>query len=364
MVLRFLLEKEFKQFLRNPFLKRIALIFPIMIILIFPLVATFEVHHIKIVAINYDNSSSANRFLEKIQNSKYFDLTGLCHSYAQGLEKIEEGKADIIVTIPHNFEKDLVNNEVPSLQVNANSVNGIKGNIGISYMNSLIREFIMTELNIDRSKLPEFETSYMYNPTLDYKKFMIPALITMIIIVFCGFLPALNIVTEKEKGTIEQINVSPVSKSIFILAKLIPYWTMGLIMISVSLLFAWLVYGFTPVGNIFCIYLAAMLFILIMSGIGLIISNYSETMQQAMFVMFFCIMLFTLMCGLFTPVQSMPEWAQKIAFFIPPRYFVNIMRAVFLKGTGIIDNSHNYLMLLIIATTINIWAVISYKKRA
>lgn len=362
MVIKYLLEKEFKQFLRNPFMKRLAIIFPLVIILVFPWVTTFEVKNVNVAVVDNDNSPASMRLIEKFNGSSYLSVKNVFKDYKVAYKGVEKGIYDVIVVVPQDFEKNLRLHKQNSIQINANSVNGMKGGIGSGYVNSIIMDFTAQELRIDSSKLIAVDEVNRFNPTLDYRRFMIPALITMVLIMLCGFLPALNIVSEKEIGTIEQINVTPVSKSTFILAKLIPYWLMGLFVITICFLLAWVVYGFLPVGSFFNIYLAAFLFILIMSGIGLIISNSSGTMQQAMFLMFFFVMIFTLMCGLFTPVKSMPGWAQNIAFFVPPRYFVNIMRSVYLKGAGLLDNGFNYLMLSIFAIVIYSLAIISYRK--
>lgn len=364
MVLKFLLEKEFKQFLRNPFMKRVAIVFPMVIVLIFPLVATFEVHHIQLSVVDLDGSTTSCRLIEEITSTSYFDMVSSPKDYKSALSELEEGKVDIILTIPHHFEQDLTNHRQPSLQMNANSVNGTKGSIGISYLNGSIMDFLKNEFNISQIGPNTINVDYRYNPTLNSKKFMIPALITMIIISLCGFLPALNIVSEKEIGTIEQINVTPINKTTFILAKLIPYWMMGIFVITISFIITWLVYDFLPVGHFIWLYLGSVLFIFVMSGIGLIISNYSATMQQAMFVMFFFVLIFALLCGLFTPISSMPKWAQILSCFIPPRYFVGIMRSTFLKGSGFLMNISNFGILTLFAVIVNIWAIISYRKKS
>ncbi|NLX67663.1 MAG: ABC transporter permease, partial [Bacteroidales bacterium] len=171
-----------------------------------------------------------------------------------------------------------------------------------------------------------------------------------------------NIVREKESGTIEQMNVSPVKKSSFILAKLIPYWIMGLVVLSLCFLVAWIIYGRLPRGNTLTIYAIALLFILTMSGFGLMISNSSSTMQQAMFVMFFFMMILILMSGLFTPITSMPKWAQAITIFNPLKYFMQVMRLVYLKGSTFFEMIPQFLALCGFALVLNVWAVMSYKK--
>ena len=191
---------------------------------------------------------------------------------------------------------------------------------------------------------------------------MIPALMVMLLTLLCGFLPALNIVGEQEAGTIEQLNVTPIRKITFILAKLIPYWIIGYIILSICLILSALMYGLQPVGSLVTIYFYATVYVLVVSGLGLVISNYSDTMQQAMLVIFFFILILILLSGLFTPIKSMPEWAQAITVFNPLRYFMEVMRSVYLKGSGVKELLPNFFALCGFAVAFNAWAVVSYKK--
>ena len=193
---------------------------------------------------------------------------------------------------------------------------------------------------------------------------MIPALFAIVMMLMTGFLPTLNIVGEKESGTIEQINVTPVSKWSFILAKLIPYWLIALFVITVCLLLAWIVYGITPVGPVWLVYVLAMLLALFFSSFGLIVSNYSDTMQQAMFVMWFFVVSIMLLSGLFTPTRSMPEWAYLTTYINPMRYFIDATRTVFIRGGGLYETGHQVLALAAIGTLMGCWAVQSYKKNS
>lgn len=202
---------------------------------------------------------------------------------------------------------------------------------------------------------------YLYNTNLDYKFFMIPGLMAMFLILLVGFLPALNIVGEKEKGTIEQINVTPVGKFDFILSKLIPYWAVGLLVLGYSMVLARLIYGQEPVSNICVIFLFATLFILLVSSMGLIVSNYSDTTQQAALVMFFLV-IFILQSGLITPVSSMPEWAKAFTRINPLRYFIEAMRTLYLKGSSLYELRHHFYTLSFYAAAMWIWAIRSYQK--
>jgi ABC-2 type transport system permease protein len=204
----------------------------------------------------------------------------------------------------------------------------------------------------------------LYNKGQNYKVFMIPALMGILMMMLCGFLPALNIVGEKERGTIEQINVTPVSKWSFILAKLIPYWIIGLLVLTVCLLLSWFVYGITCQGPLALIYLLAILLALFFSSFGLIISNYSDTMQQAMLVMWFFVVCLMLLSGLFTPTRSMPKWAYLTTYVNPMHYFIDAIRTVFVRGGGFTAIAHQLLALTAIACLMSIWAVVSYRKNS
>jgi ABC-2 type transport system permease protein len=191
---------------------------------------------------------------------------------------------------------------------------------------------------------------------------MVPALMVVLLTMLCGFLPALNIVREKEDGSIEQMNVTPVGKIQFILAKLIPYWLIGFLALSISFILAALIYKLLPAGSLLTVYCFATVFGLILTGVGLVVSNYSATMQQAMFVMMFFIIVFILMSGLFTPIRSMPAWAQAITVINPLRYFIEMMRMVYLKGSTLADLVFQLSALAGFAVFFNLWAVLSYKK--
>lgn len=371
MTLRFLLEKEFKQFFRNPFMPKLVVMFPLLIMLIMPWAATLDIKNIEVVVVDNDFSGLSRRFTDKIANSTYFDFVAAVQSYGEGIEKLEYGQADLVLEIPAGFESDLVNLGSAPVQVSVNAVNSIKGNFGQVYMNSLAAEFSEEQLPAAAkagagtvAAMPKVNIGVMnmHNPYLDYKFTMIPGLMMIIVLLLCGFLPAVNIVSEKETGTIEQINVTPVGKFTFIAAKLIPYWLIGFTALSLGFLVAWGLYGLTPAGNLLTIYFFALLFILTMTGAGLVVSNYSSTMQQSIFVMFFFVIIFIMMSGLLTPVQSMPVWAQVIAAATPTKYFVDVMRDVYLKGSSIGDLWLQLLVLSGMAAFFNVWAILSYRK--
>ena len=329
-----------------------------------------EIKNIRLNIVDNDHSAVSQRLVNKIAASTYFHLTEVPASYEEGLRNIELGTADIVMEIPRHLERDWMNGRDAHILVAANSVNGTKGGLGSSYLTAIINGYA-SELRSERPEavsvsgiIPSIriDTQGLFNPNLNYKLYMIPALMAMLLTLICGFLPALNVVSEKEVGTIEQINVTPVPKFTFILAKLLPYWIVGFIVLTLCFVLAWLLYGIVPVGHFSMIYLLVIFFVLVMSGFGLVISNYSATMQQSMFVMFFFMLILMLMSGLFTPVSSMPEWTQAITVFNPLKYFIEAMRMVYLKGSGLVDLLPEIGILSLFAVFFNSWAVISYRK--
>jgi len=368
-MLKFLIEKEFKQIFRNSFVPKIIIAMPVMMMLVFPWAESQEVKNLKMSIIDNDKSTLSQQLVHKLTASDYFQWVDISSTNDNALRSIETGNTDIILEIQYGFEKELMKEGYSKVMISANAVNGMKAGLGTSYLASIVRdyaEYLRTKYSQNMGNTTsvgfKIDPNYKFNPYLDYKVFMVPALMVMLLTLLCGFLPALNIVGEKETGTIEQINVTPVKKLMFIFSKLIPYWLIGFVVLSLCMLMARLVYGLIPSGSLLTIYFFTFVYILVVSGIGLVISNYSNTMQQAMFVVFFFIMIFILMSGLFTPVSSMPDWAQKITIFNPLKYFIEVMRLVYLKGSAFAELMPQFFALCCFAVGFNAWAVLSYKK--
>ena len=345
-MIKYLIQKEFLQIRRNSFMPRIIFIFPIMVMCVMPWVMNQDVKNIRVDVVDMDRTTHSQQLVHQIEASNYFIFNGQKATFQEAMKDIETFKADIILEI-----RDGQN------LIAANAVNGTKGSIGSAYLSQIVT----SRQPISNSQFSIFN---LYNKHKDYKVFMIPALMGILMMMLCGFLPALNIVSEKEKGTIEQINVTPVSKCSFILAKLIPYWIIGLVVLTLCLVLSWLVYGITCQGGLWLVYLLAILLALFFSSFGLIISNYSDTMQQAMLVMWFFVVCLMLLSGLFTPVRSMPDWAYLTTYVNPMHYFADAIRTVFVRGGDFQSIAHQVLALAIIASFMGIWAVKSYKKNS
>lgn len=359
MTLRFLIQKEFLQIRRNSFLPRLIVMFPVLIMCVMPWVMNMEVKNIRVQVVDNDRSTQSQQLVHSIEASRYFVFGGQQPSYQAALKEIETGKTDVALVIPQHYSRDLATGNMPQVLIAANAVNGTKGSMGGAYLSQIVTANASPNTAAIQSKLSSL---FLYNKHLNYKVFMIPALLAVVMMLMCGFLPALNIVGEKESGTIEQINVTPVSKWSFILAKLIPYWLIALFAVTVCLLLSWAVYGITCQGPLWLVYVLAMLLALFFSSFGLIISNYSDTMQQAVFVMWFFIVCIMLLSGLFTPTRSMPSWAYATTYVNPMSYFIEAVRTVFVRGGTIMSVWRQILALGSISLLMSVWAVLSYKK--
>jgi ABC-2 type transport system permease protein len=339
--------------------------------MILPLAADYEIKNINIAIVDHDRSPYSQELVSTITASGYFRLTGYNDSFRQAFRLIERDRADLILEIPYGFEKNLIREGEQKMFIAVNAINGVKANLGGSYLTSIIKNYnkeIRLDLNpatrFEQRPLIEVTSSNWFNSLLNYRVFMVPGILAFLVTLVGGFLTCLNIVKEKEVGTIEQINVTPIKKHHFILGKLIPFWILGNVVFSIGLVISWLIYGIVPVGSLLVLYGFVGIYLLSVLGFGLLVSTYSDTQQQAMFIMFFFMMVFILLGGLFTPIESMPEWAQIISKLNPVTYLISVMRMVVLKGSGITDILGHLGITLVFAIVLNVWAVLNYKKRS
>lgn len=360
-----LIKKELIQFRRNSFLPKLVMTFPLMVMLVMPWVTQLDIKNIRIAVIDDDRSSLSRRTISHITASDYFIYTDQYPDYHNAINAMDMNQIDVLVCIPSGFESGILSGVPKQILIEANGVNAIKGQQGIQYVVQSLAKTLKEKQY--EAGMPFSDDVIVvqnrYNETQNAQFYMIPALMIILILLLCGFLPALNIVSEKENGTIEQINVTPVGRFEFILAKLIPFWVMGLLVFSVAILLAHWVYGLYPVGSFATIYAGAILFTVIMSATGVTIANVADNMQQSVFLVFFFMLIFMLMSGLLTPVSSMPDSVRWISYLCPPRYFINIMRSVYLKGTTFTELWADFTALTLIASLFTAVAILTYKKQ-
>ena len=368
----YIIQKEFKQIFRNKSMLPIIFIMPLIQLLILANAATFDIKNIKFAYIDNDHSSVSRSLVEKFNASDYFDVITDFPSQSQANSAMLNGKVDVVLEIPSHFERDLQKEKHTKLGVTINAIDGAAAGVENVYVTQIIQNF-NKNLKVDLLQPSDVKIkpvniltipSFWYNETLNYKTFMVPGILVLLVTMITLFLAGMNIVREKEIGTLEQINVTPIKKSQFIIGKLFPFWVIGMALLTIGLIIAKLIFNVPMVGSLALLYFYTSLYIFVVLGMGLFISNFTDTQQQAMFIAWFFMVIFILMSGLFTPIESMPKWAQVITEFNPIKYFVEVMRMVMLKGSGFVDILPQLLKTFLYAFIMNGLAVWSYKKTA
>jgi ABC-2 type transport system permease protein len=367
----FIIQKEFRQIFRNKGMLPIIFVLPLIQLLILSNAASFEVQNIKFSYIDHDHSAASRELISKFEASKSFKIVNQFNTKTEANIEMQKGNVDIILEIPTHFERNLISEKNSSLSVSINAIDGASAGVENVYVSQIIGTYnqkIQSEFlqyNNGTIVVPQNIVtipSFWYNNTLNYKTYMVPGILVLLVTMITLFLSAMNIVREKEIGTLEQINVTPIRKYQFIIGKLFPFWILGLVILTIGLLIAKLVFNVPMLGSLVLIYVFTSVYLLLILGIGLFISNHTDTQQQAMFIAWFFMVIFILMSGLFTPIESMPQWAQNITLFNPIRYFVEIIRMVMLKGATFSDITAQFSIITAYAIILNALAVLSYKK--
>jgi ABC-2 type transport system permease protein len=367
--LKFLLQKEFRQIFRNKNILRMIFMVPVIQLIILPQAANYTIRNINIAVVDLDRSTYSEKFINKVLSSGYFKLAAFTPSYKDAYNLIENDKADIVIEIPQGFESKLNNEKSQTISLAVDAINGVKAAVGSGYLTNIVHDF-NNQIRLDwiapttMNQMPTIDvaSSNWYNPNLSYYLFMVPGILVLLVTLVGGNMTAQNIVAEKESGTIEQINVTPVKKYQFILGKLIPFWVLGVTMFTLGLIIAWIIYGIIPLGSIALLYLFVTVYLIAIMGFGLLISTYSETPIQANSLIFFFLQIFNMMGGLYTPIDSMPGWAKVITEVIPISYFIEVMRMIVIKGSHFHDIIPHILIVLLMGIILNTWAILNYRK--
>lgn len=365
---RYLIEKEFKQIFRNTVLLRMMIAAPVAQLILLSYAANFEVKDLKISIVDQDHSTYAQRLVSKFRYIDNFRFQGYLPAYKPAYRQLLAGRVDLVLVIPPHFERDLGEENTALVQLLVNAIDGTKAGIAAGYAQTIIRDFngdMRAEtvgLSPGSGARLAIENQYWYNPRLEYKTFMVPGVLFELLLLIGGLIAALNIVREKELGTQEQLNVTPIKKHEFILGKLTPFVVIGLVQFTMGLLVGRLLFNIPLEGSLLLMYGFAFLFLLLCVGLGLFISTISDTQQQAMFAVFFCLMLFILLSGLFSSTDDMPIWAQYINVLNPLKYIIEVGRNVMLKGSTLRDMQTQFFALLAMAVTLIGLASWRYRK--
>ncbi|WP_313502987.1 ABC transporter permease [Kaistella carnis] len=365
-----LIKKEFLQIFRNKSILAIIFVMPVIQLVILPLAANYEIKDIKIAVVDHDKSTQSRELIRKITASGYFKIMDYGENYNDAYQEVEKDKIDLILEIPNNFEKDLVRENNEKVLIAINAINGTKAGLSASYLGQILQNYnqqIQLEMNpeletVKKNSGLEIVPKFWFNETYNYRLSLVPGILAFLVTLIGGYLTALNIVEEKEIGTIEQINVSPIKKRDFILGKLIPFWLLSMVAFTIGLLVTIFVYKIQMQGSYLLLYAFISVYLIAILGMGLLASVYSDTQQQSMFMVFFFMMIFILMSGLFTPTESMTDWAKYIAYLNPVTYGVDGVRLIMLKDSGFMDLLPHFVFIIGLAIVVISWSVLRYHK--
>ena len=367
--LRFLLRKEFTQIVRDRLMLKQMILMPIIQLLVLSSAATFEVKTARMYLVDLDRTQTSRGLVDRFRASGRFVIAGTEPSMLLANDALLHRRADLILHIQPDFERDIVRTHAAPVQLVFNAEDGAAAGITSSYAQQIISAYSrelgadLRPVVLDQPSL-DIRTRGWYNAELDYRDYMIPGILVQLVTVVGTLLTAMNIVREKEIGTLDQLNVTPVPRSAFIAAKLIPLWAIALLELSLGLMVARFLFDVPIRGSVPLVFFCAAVYLIAALGIGLWVSTLVETQQQAMFVTFFIVMVYLLMSGLFTPIRSMPQWAQWLAQVNPVKHFIGIMRAVMLKGAGLSDIARPLALLAAFGAVVLSLAVKQYAKRA
>ncbi len=363
-----LVRKEMIQIFRNKFMLPVIFLMPVIQMAILVFAATFDLKHIDLAVVDPRPSPSSLKIKSAFTGNPLYSVTEY-ESLKEAEITFNREKNDLILVFPAQFEKDIQQDNF-TVQVLVDAVDSRNAQLASAYVQNTIMQYY-PEIMLKYSETQDMsarqsgfkiQPRYFFNPELDYKKYMLPGLLVILTSAVGIFLSAFNIVREKETGTIEQLNVSPIRKPVFIIGKLIPFWIIAMFEMSLGLFIGYLFYGVTVAGPLGDLYLFTGAYLILALGLGLLLSTFAHTQQQVMFLSWFFMMVFILMSGIFTSVENMPVWAQRINIINPLAHFMKVIRMIMLKGSALRDVMDDFLFIVVSAVAVILAAIIRYRK--
>lgn len=363
-----LIKKEFLQIFRNPVLWKLVTLLPLAELLVFPFAADMEIKYLNVAVVDYDQSSLTRDLTNTLAATKYFRLVNNVPNQQFGELAMKKNKVDIMIEIPPNFEMNVYRQQQPTIGITANAVNSMKAAIGVAYLQQFLGDYFKQSLQNNSQSVAankaELTVSRWFNNKMDYKNAFVPGILAVLVSMIGAMLSTLNIVREKEIGTIEQINITPITKTQFFIGKMFPFWVIGMLEFFIGIWIMIFVFGIHIQGSLSALMLITAIFLLAMLGLGFMVSIFAENQVQSMFVMIFFFIVFILLSGLFTPLESMPQWAQIMNLVNPIAHFIVILKSIILKGSSLVDMRFYLLGMTIFAIVTNAITIVFYKNRA
>lgn len=366
----FLLRKEFRQVRRDRVMLFQIFAIPLIQLLVLANAATFEIRDSRMFVVDASRGPASRELVRRFTASRFFSLEGASAIDRPAEEALLAGDVSLVLRIPADFETDLHRGVPTSVQIVVSAADGAAAGIVAGYAREIIGGFgagfggadVRTVARGTGGPAVEIRSRAWYNESLDYQQHMVPGILVVLVTIIGTLLTAMNIVREKELGTLEQLNATPLRRSEFIAGKLLPFWILALVELAFGLVVARLVFDLPIRGSLLLLFGAGGLYLVVALGIGLWISTVAETQQQAMFVAYFFLMVSLFMSGLFTPIASMPAWGQAAAELVPLKHFIELSRALLIKGAGLDALAVPLLSLTAMAAVVFTVSVRQYSK--
>lgn len=338
---------------------------PMVQLLLLSNAATFQIRNSDTYLVDFDRTTVSRGLVDRMQASGHFRIRESSPSLDRAHDALLAGRVTLTLVIPHEFEKNLIGTGQAPIELSVNAEKGSAAGIVQGYALQILTAYA-EELSPPGSVRPRVDISVRsrYNATLNYKHYMVPGILVALVTLIGTLLTAQNIAREKELGTLEQLNVTPITRGQFIAGKVLPFWALGLVELGLGLTLGRIVFDIPIRGSVLLLFGVAAMYLVVALGVGLWISTLVETQQQAMFVSFFIINIYLLMSGLFTPIDSMAPWVQVVTQLNPVRHFVAISRAILLKGAGPAEIAKPVFILAVTAVVVLTFAVRQHRKIA
>ncbi|MDA8405159.1 MAG: ABC transporter permease [Desulfobacteraceae bacterium] len=367
-----LIKKELWQVTRDPNMLRVIFIVPMIQLLVLGYAITTDIKNLDILICDFDGSAISRDLIERFSHTDYFRQVSEACKPGDIERYLFSGKAVIALVIPRDFGQDMETRRRPEIQILLDGQNSNTSAVALGYCNRILLQFMQDTLRKAVSRQPLIARSVhmitpvsraWYNPELKSVYYMIPGIISILLTTITMLLTSMAIVKEKEIGTLEQLMVTPLTSPQIIAGKTIPFAILGFIEMSVAMTFGVLWFKVPIAGSLPVLALLSATYILTTLGLGIFISTIVNTQQQALFLSWFFLVSFILLSGFFYPVENMPVWVQAITYGNPMRYFIEILRELFLKGAGLAVLWPELCCLLGMGTTIFILAALRFHKR-
>ncbi|HXZ25909.1 MAG TPA: ABC transporter permease [Nitrospiria bacterium] len=371
--IREILKKEFIQMLRDKRMRFVLIGPPLIQLIVFGYAANFDIHHIRVGVYDLDQSSVSRDLLARFERSGYFDVTRWVADEDEIAPLLDRRDVTAVIQINHGFAADLKSMKTAQVQLILDGTDSNTASVVLAYANAIVGDFAEYELqnrllHVDAALAayrPDvaIEQRAWFNPNLESRPYFVPGIIATLVLIVTMSLTSMAVVREREVGTLEQLMVTPIRPLELIIGKTVPFAVVGLLDATLIAVLGVVWFDVPMNGDPLVLLLGAVLYLLSTLGMGLFLSTISSTQQESMLVSFFFIMPVMLLSGFTFPIASMPEWIQYLTYLNPLRYFLIVIRGVFLRGSGVVDLWPQLAAMAALGTAMMVLSALRFKKR-